>query len=203
MRKKIVATITALVVVFAVFVPYYATQAVEFNRHLIISDQQMFNSSAMNMAEVQKFLELKKSYLATLNVPDVDGVVKSAAMIIAGAAKRNGVNPKVILVMLQKEQSLVEDSNPRAKQIDWAMGYGVCDDCSMNDPLLLVFRGFANQIDKAMARLKWYSDNPTAFKTVGQTYIIDGQDVTPLSQATANLYSYTPHIHGNYLFWKI
>jgi len=203
MRKRIVAVITGIFVVMGSFIPYYTTKAVEFNRHLIISDQQMYDSSAMTLAEIQKFLELKNSYLATLNLPDVDGVIKSSAAIIEATAKRQGVNPKVILVMLQKEQSLVEDPNPTPKQIDWAMGYAVCDSCSMNDPLLLIYKGFATQVDKSMARLRWYSENPTAYKTVGQNYLIDGQDVTPLSQATANLYSYTPHIHGNYLFWKI
>ncbi|PIP75235.1 hypothetical protein COW86_04895, partial [Candidatus Kuenenbacteria bacterium CG22_combo_CG10-13_8_21_14_all_39_9] len=105
--------------------------------------------------------------MATLNLPDVDGVIKSSAAIIEATAKRQGVNPKVILVMLQKEQSLVEDPNPTPKQIDWAMGYAVCDSCSMNDPLLLIYKGFATQVDKSMARLRWYSENPTAYKTVG------------------------------------
>ncbi|HCC23242.1 TPA: hypothetical protein DF272_03620 [Candidatus Falkowbacteria bacterium] len=203
MRRKIFYTIMVLIIGLGSFSPFAATEAIEFNRHLVISDDQMFNPSAMTLAEIQKFLELKNSYLATLTVPDIDGAQKTAAAIIDGAAKRHGVNPKLILVMLQKEQSLVEDPNPSYKQIDWAMGYGVCDSCSLNDPLLLIYKGFANQVDKAIARLRWYSDNPTVFKTVGQTYIIDGQDVTPMTQATANLYSYTPHIHGNYLFWKI
>ena len=98
MRKRIVAVITGIFVVMGSFIPYYTTKAVEFNRHLIISDQQMYDSSAMTLAEIQKFLELKNSYLATLNLPDVDGVIKSSAAIIEATAKRQGVNPKVILV---------------------------------------------------------------------------------------------------------
>jgi hypothetical protein len=83
------------------------------------------------------------------------------------------------------------------------MGYGVCDSCSMNDPALLIFKGFGTQVDKATARLKWFYDNRNAYKQAGHEYIIDGHSVIPSNQATAALYSYTPHIHGNYLFWKI
>jgi hypothetical protein len=126
-----------------------------------------------------------------------------ASEIIYLAAQEYKINPKVILVMLQKEQSLIEEKNPTSKQLNWSMGYGVCDDCLMNDPLIQIFRGFYNQVTKATARLRWYLDNPTVYKQVGLEYYIDSQIVVPKNQATAGLYTYTPHIHGNYLFWKI
>jgi len=76
------------------------------------------------------------------------------------------------LVLMQKEQSIVEDPNPSPKQFDWAMGYGICDDCNMSDPLLLIYKGFANQIDKAAARNRWYIENSGHLTppVVGQIY---------------------------------
>jgi hypothetical protein len=40
-------------------------------------------------------------------------------------------------------------------------------------------------------------------KQKNKTYTIDGQIIYISNQATANLYNYTPHILGNYNFWKI
>ena len=37
----------------------------------------------------------------------------------------------------------------------------------------------------------------------GITKIVDGETVIPQNNATCVLYTYTPHIHGNYNFWKI
>ncbi|MEN9378840.1 MAG: hypothetical protein RJB15_518, partial [Pseudomonadota bacterium] len=56
---------------------------------------------------------------------------------------------------LQKEQSLVTDDTPTQKQLDWAAGYGVCDACSMNDPSLQRFRGFAIQTRRAAGIMRY------------------------------------------------
>lgn len=192
-----------LVILSALLFPDFNLQAAEFDKNFIISDQQIFDYKAMTLQDIKDFLAIKNSTLLNFTTKDVDGVEKNAAQIIYDTAQKYEINPKFILVMLQKEQSVIEDSQPTAKQYDWAMGYGVCDDCSLNDPALLLFKGFGTQVDKATARFRWYFDNPTSYKQAGQTYAIDDYLVTPVNQATANLYSYTPHIHGNYLFWKI
>lgn len=197
-QKIIICCVTILL-----FCPILNLQAAEFNGNYIINNQDQDDYLSMTLQEIQNFLESKNSALADFVVNDINGIAKPASQIIYEAAHNYQVNPKWILVMLQKEQSLVEDPNPTAKQYDWAMGYGVCDDCSLTDPAVILFRGFGTQIDKATARLRWYSQNTNAYKQAGQDYIIDGHLITPVNQATANLYSYTPHIHGNYLFWKI
>jgi hypothetical protein len=105
---------------------------------------------------------------------------------------------------LQKEQSLITNPNPTQRDLDWAMGYGICDDCTTDDPYLQKFKGFGMQVDRASARIRYYSDNPDKFNyRTGQLVTIDGKDVIPTNQATANLYNYTPHLHGNYNFWKL
>jgi hypothetical protein len=48
-----------------------------------------------------------------------------------------------------------------------------------------------------MDNIKEFSFQP------GKTYNIDGQTVTIKNTATAGLFNYTPHIHGNQLFWNL
>jgi hypothetical protein len=196
-------TLAIFFVILNMVWPSWSIQAAEFAPNYIISDAEYADFNSLGPVDIQQFLVNKNSSLAYLKIPDINGVERSAADIIFGAAQTYQINPKLLLVMLQKEQSLIEDSAPEQKQYDWAMGYGVCDDCSMNDPALMVFKGFGAQIDRAAARFRWYQDNPSAFKQAGRTYNIDGTNVTFSNQATANLFSYTPHLHGNYNFWKI
>lgn len=203
---RLIVSITSLFAVSLSFIFFPNTtmlHAAEFNPHHIISDAEMFDGNGMSAREIQRFLELKASRLATYYMNTNDGGYKSVAQIIYEAGRDNQVNPRVLLVMLQKEQSLIEATHPTQKQIDWAMGYGVCDSCDLNDPALFEFKGFENQINMAASRLRWFHDNVHTYKQVGQTYIIDGQEVTPSNEATAALYNYTPHIHGNYVFWKL
>lgn len=177
-----------------------------FNPHFLISDEEMQNFSGMNEGDIQAFLDDHKSYISRLQTPDKDGVVKSTAKIIFEAAQTYKINPKYLLVKLQKEQSLITDDNPTQKQLDWATGYGICDACSMDDPKLQKYRGLGNQIDSAAGIMRWYYDNAPAqswIKRSNTPYNIDGQTVVPVSQATAFLYTYTPHIQGNQNFWKL
>jgi len=57
---------------------------------------------------------------------------KSAAQIIYDVAQSQGVNPRVLLVLLQKEQILVTDDWPVEIQYRSATGYG-CPDTSVCD----------------------------------------------------------------------
>lgn len=203
MKKQKIIVILAIFALLSGFLPFNSVHAIEYNQNYVISDLEMTEYNSMSLDEIQRFLELKNSYLRSYQAIDDFGQKRTAASIIFNASHQYQINPKFILVMLQKEQSLVENSTPSAKQLDWAMGYAVCDSCSMDDPALQPFRGFYRQVDRATQRLRWYLDNPQAFRQAGVPYSIDGVVVTPANQATAALYSYTPHIHGNYLFWKI
>jgi len=78
----------------------------------------------------------------------------------------------------------------------------------MNDPSLQSHRGLYNQIDSTAGLMRWYYDNVTStawIKKPTATYNIDGLSIQPKSYATAFLYTYTPHLHGNEIFstlWK-
>ncbi len=176
-----------------------------FNPEYIISDEEMQSTANWTTSDIQKFLQDKGSYLATLIAEDANGQVKPASEIIYQAAQAYQINPKYILVTLQKEQSLITDDTPTQKQLDWAAGYGVCDSCSMSDPAVIKFKGFGKQVDNAAGIIRWYYSNTdrSVVKKKDQSLMIDSQPVVPQSWATAFLYTYTPHISGNKNFWRI
>ncbi len=201
---KKVAIIALLCLMIGVLLPGRYVLAVNFDNGYIISDSDLTDNNSMTLNEIQNFLQRRNGTLGAYQAIDTDGQKKTAAEIIWDAAQKYQINPKFLLVMLQKEQSLVEDSSPTQKQYDWAMGYGVCDSCEMGDPGLLLFKGFATQVDRTAWRNRWYIEtNEGWLKRPGNIYKIDGYDIYIVNQATANLYNFTPHIHGNYNFWKI
>ncbi|HRY63086.1 MAG TPA: hypothetical protein P5267_00550 [Patescibacteria group bacterium] len=190
--------ITAICCLFSFFSgscwPLLAANA-QFNPHFIIADEELTDYDSMSLDQIQKFLEEKNSPLAKY----VDPLVRmTASQIIYDNARLNRINPRYILVLLQKEQSLITDANPSQGQYDWATGYGVCDSCSKNDPAIQKYKGFAMQVDRGAGGTRFYFDNPDKFKyQTGETYTIDNLDVTIKNDATRALYTYTPHLHGN------
>ena len=113
-------------------------------------------------------------------------------------------------MLLQREQSLVDDPHPSQDQLDWAMGYGICDDCSKTDPRLVKFKGFGNQIHYATKRIResFLTDLETRGYTEsgigpGRIVLIYNVQANPVNAATASLYTYTPHLHGNQNFSRI
>lgn len=178
----------------------------DFKKEELISDFQMFDYTSMSQSQVQQFLVSKNSYLANYNVEDFEGIVKSASQIIYEASQQYKVNPKYVIVMLQKEQGLIQMENPTQKRLDWACGYAVCDGCSLSDPKVLKYKGFGKQVDNAAGAMRFYTDKASVYefiKKAGISYEINGEIVIPKNQATANLYTYTPHIAGNYTFWRV
>ena len=201
--KKAFLVIFALIFLLS---PSVSLAQSEFNPHYIISDDEMQNFTAMTRDAIQLFLNDKGSYLKNLLTEDANGLVKTAADIIYEAAVNNRINPKFLLVTLQKEQSLVTDDSPSTRQLDWAAGFAVCDGCSLSDPKVAKYKGFGKQIDGAAGIIRWYYDNKESqpfIKKKDAPTMIDDEEVVPQSWATAFLYTYTPHLHGNKNFWKI
>lgn len=130
---------------------------------------------------------------------------QTAAQIIFKVAQACGINPRVILVTLQKEQGLVQGKNPTEYMYKAAMGYGCPDShpeiCGKDS---LVSSRLFWQILRGVSQLKWYGDPRGSFTylAVGSTKQISYQannpgcgkkDVTIKSRATAALYYYTPY----------
>lgn len=207
MNKNITSLSTSILVSFSLVLsslaPLSQVQA-SFNPGLIISDQAVFNANTMTAEEIQLFLEDHKGVLKNHVDVDIDGLVKTAAMIIYSAAERHQINPQILLIKLQKEMGLITDDTPKQSQFDWAMGYGVCDSCSVDHPNVLKFKGFAKQIDNAAEFMAYVPVNEDRFfYKSGETYTISGEEVTIQNSVTAALYNYTPHIHGNKIFSKL
>ena len=176
--------------------------ALAFDPNYIISDDEMTDSQSLDLNEIQSYLE--RGSLASYKTEDLDGKVRTAAEIIWRAAQNYHLSPKFIMGMLQREQSLIDDDDPSDKQLNWAMGYAVCDVCTTSDGEIQHWAGFAKQIDSAAQQFRdgYLADLLANGETAigigpGIATTIDGIDVTPANNATAALYTYTPHLHGN------
>ena len=128
---------------------------------------------------------------------------ESAASIISRVAKACSVSPRVLLIMLEKEQSLVTDTWPTARQFSVAMGYACPDsgpgntaNCNSN------YFGFANQVYYGAWQLQVYKAHPNNYNYKPfQTNTIQWHpnvscgtsQVYIENWATAALYIYTPY----------
>ncbi len=196
----------ALIFIFVVLAGRQALAVDNFNPGYIISDQEILNTGSMNAAQIQKFLEKHNSFLAGYLCTDNDGNEVSSSYAIYDRAVTNGVSPKFLLTLIQKEQSLVEDPAPTDGQLDWAAGYGCPDGGGCNAH----WQGFWKQINSAGMQFRDYMDNPQLYTyKAGGTYVFANTNapslaVTIQNQATAGLYNYTPHVYnGNFNFWNI
>ena len=187
----------------------------------IISDAAFFNSGTMSEAQIQSFLQAKvptcqsgyvclKDWYDTTRTTAADamcaaysgGMRERASAIIFKVAQACGINPQVLLVMLQKEQGLVLHTWPSDFRYQAAMGQG-CPDTAACDTR---YYGLFNQVYGAAWQMKRYA-NPAGtsqyftWYAPGKTWNVrwhpnEGCGSAPVyiqNQATANLYYYTPY----------
>ena len=129
----------------------------------------------------------------------------TAAQIIAKVAVACKINPRVLIVTLQKEQGLIGSADPTTYMYKAAMGYGCPDSApeicgqDSNSKSRLFW-----QLYRAAWQLRWYGDPRGSFTYLKPGKIISmgynpksscGKKSFKLkSQATANLYYYTPYV---------
>lgn len=196
----------------------------QFDPGLIISDSVFYDFGTMDVAAIQRFLEArvpncKAASGAPTCLRNFTGDMparaaeagrctamparenQTAAQMIYHTARACGINPKVILVTLQKEQGLITSTAPTDFKYRAAMGYACPDSkpevCGNN-----ASAGFVTQLYKASSQFQWYGNPEGSF-----TYLKPGKVVKVRynpkescgsksfelkSQATANLYYYTP-----------
>ncbi len=182
----------------------------------IIDDDIFYNASTMDAAAVQAFLATKgsecTSSLCLKNLRQdtwtraadqycttyTGRAGETAAQIIAKVGRACGVNPQVLLVLLQKEQGLVRTSDPTEGKLRKAVGYG----CPDTAPCDAQYYGFYNQLYSAAHRFRYYRANPGSFgHRAGVTNNVryhpnsacGSVPVYIQNQATAGLYNYTPY----------
>lgn len=226
--------------------PASAAVASDFQAGNIISDALFYDGGSMSAGQVQSFLNaarpscrsgytcLKNYGQATPNRSAVAGrcaayagaSLESAATIIAKVGAACGISQKVLIVMLEKEQSLITDDWPSDRQYRSAMGYG-CPDTADCDT---TYYGFFNQVYAAALQFKNYQANPTRWNHVaGRVNAVrynpnaacGSSNVFIQNAATAGLYNYTPYqpnasalanlygsgdgcgAYGNRNFWRL
>ncbi len=187
----------------------------------IVSDSVFYDGNAMTEAQIQTFLNSKVTscragYVCLKDKTDTTraipadamcrayagGGVESAARIISKVGQACGINPKALIVMLQKEQGLVTDTYPYDSQYKIAMGQG-CPDTAACDSR---YFGFFNQVYGAAWQLKRYGNPPGTsnyftWYAPGKTWNIrwhpnaacGSSPVYVANQATSALYYYTPY----------
>ncbi len=227
LTKFWVATVALLLTSLSLtaITPAAALDGSKFDPGLIISDSVFFDFGTMTVEEIQRFLESQvpvcksgPSGMPCLRNYKADTPEKAAdpgkcaampaktnvsgAQIIYDIAHACGINPRVLLVTLQKEQGLVQATIPSPYMYKAAMGYG----CPDSDPGICgkVWTGLFNQLYKAAGQFQWYGDPNGSFtylrpgRVISISYHPDAsrncgkKSFTLKSQATANLYYYTP-----------
>ncbi|WP_395243738.1 hypothetical protein ACGGZK_16660 [Agromyces sp. MMS24-K17] len=216
----------------------------QFNAGHIISDGVFYNQGAMTESQIDAFLRMKvptcragytclKDYRETTFSRAADarcssypGGNQSAATIIYLVSQACGINPQVMITLLEKEQALVSDDWPSARQFRSATGYG----CPDTAPCDAEYYGFYNQVYNAAHQFKNYQANPGNWRyQAGRNNTIQwhpnaacgASTVFIENQATAALYIYTPYrpnaaalanlygtgdgcsAYGNRNFWRI
>jgi hypothetical protein len=208
--------VTALTTTAVLAVSALAADAApqRFEPGLIISDGSFYNHFAMTAPQIQAFLDardctpkddspcLADYRQTTTTMPAEPGHCaeyagakrERASTIIAKVASACGINPQVLIVLMQKEQSLV--THPSAVGYERATGYA-CPDTAECDAR---FFGLFNQLYQAAWQFREYGYSSGWRYHVGSVRIQYNPDtacgssiVRIQNQATANLYNYTPY----------
>ena len=177
--------------------------------------------------------EVKNNYGYANPLEHIPAGAKSAAALIWEAAQTYGISPKVLLVTLQKEQSLITDDWPLSRQYLYAMGSN-CPDGPNGAECSADYAGFSIQMLSGARLFRKYLDNMTQpwwqYEKPYQVNSILWQvpysncgagDVYIETMATAALYTYTPYqpnkaaldnlrgegdrcsAYGNRNFWRL
>ena len=193
-----------------------AADASGFDPGNLISDENFYNGNAMSAAEVQQFLvsrnssssstALRNYSQATPSMPATQycsaysgaGGGESAADIIAKVGQACNFSQKAMLVLLEKEQSLVSMSSPSLGRLAAATGFG----CPDTAPCDQSYGGFFYQVYNAARQFQNYKANPYSFNHIpfatnnvlyNPNFSCGSSPVYISNYATAGLYNYTPY----------
>jgi len=210
-------TIAAISIVAGTPTSASAVDGSSFDPGYIVSDANFYDGSAMSASQVQSFLSARVSSCVsgytclkdyTQPTPSMPANARCAAYqgspgerasdIIAKVGVACSFSPKAMLVLLQKEQSLVTDTWPVSGQYNHATGYG-CPDTAPCDPN---YNGFFYQVYWAAYAFQAYKANGGGpnYKTGKLNTILwhpnascGSSQVFIENAATAGLYNYTPY----------
>ena len=194
-----------------------AANAAEFDPGHIISDENFYNGSAMTSAQISSWLKGANAGCVsgkncilnyTENTPTMAADAycgrlegkkgESAASVIARVGKACDISQKALLVLLEKEQSLVSLRDVPNWKWESATGYG----CPDTAPCDAGFGGFFTQVYYGARAYQYYKAHPTQYRH--QPMAMNSVLYNPNSAcgssrvyienyATAGLYNYTPY----------
>jgi hypothetical protein len=205
--------------------PAAAADLSSFDAGFIISDEVFYNSNTMTKSQIQSFLEARdpgckdyylndaahtkmmciQSYSAKVTAraaSDNCSAIKAdssatAAEIIYTVTRACGVNPQVILVLLQKEEDLINNAHSK-ERYKIATGYG----CPDTAACATKYFGFYNQVWNASNSFKQWGKPLTRKYMPGRYNTIKYHpnsscgtaSIYIKNLATAALYTYTPYV---------
>jgi len=216
--------------------PKQASAAYDGGR--LIDDNVFLNAGSMSSQGIQNFLVARggaianKTFVMDCSIAGAQannayvalgapcGQTVLASSIIYYTSQVYGVNPKVIISTMQKEQSLITATNPTDRQYVQAMGYGCpttgsCDDASNffwqvdNGTWVLRFH-----FERARGNMNWWYTSTTwtcgTEKDFYKPNLYPNQNVNFYDEdgvmyrthfirnaATSAFYCYTPHAYNN------
>lgn len=228
--KRLVAMVGAVLMLVTGMVAIEGSERAEaadarlFDPSYIISDPLFYDSAAMTEAEIAGFLQARIGSCLNancLNVVRVDtqsrsatpmcaayqgAPQESAASIIFKVQQACSISAKVLLVTLEKEQSLVSHRSPTSSKLDRAMGYACPDNTAIPGWCDPAYGGLYNQLYWAASQMKRYGNPPGTSNyftwfPVGSPSRVQFHPntacgsgvVTIRNKATAALYYYTPY----------
>jgi hypothetical protein len=165
----------------------------QIDRSNVVSANNFRGGSAMTAADIQAFLDKQSGDLKSYKGKDHFGQTKTAAQMISQECIRFNINPKIMLVTLQKEQSLLS-KHASQRQLDWALGAGKADTFTVSR-----MKGFGNQIYWGAQK---FDKNARDWRP-GKTERVDHTDQVCDNEGTFAQYRYTPHYSGVTSFWTI
>jgi len=252
LTRAAAVVIAVLVATLVVPVQGQAAESSDFNPGFLISDEDFFNSTAMTAAQADAFIDgmnkgcltgrvclenYKESIKAKAANSRCTAIAaassRTAGQIVTTVAKACGISPKAILVILQKEQSLVTAQSPSSTAFQASMGAG-CPDTAPCDGK---YAGFYENVYYGAYLLKGYtipgSSNYSRYaagatskiayspRSYGTSPTCTFKSVYVENQATHALYVYTPYTpnaaalknlygtgdscsaYGNRNFWRL
>ena len=200
------------------YIRHMKADAANWDPGYIISDSVFYDSNAMSASEIQAFLNAKVPTCRSTGVACLKDhsqatdnrssdrycngytgrLRETAAQIIDNVARSCGISQKVLLVLLEKEQSLVTSSRPTSWSYQAATGQG-CPDTEPCDPAT---SGFFYQVYYAARQYEIYRLSPSQWGYQAGRWnnilyspqsACGTQRVYIQNQATAGLYIYTPY----------
>ncbi|MFC7431110.1 MULTISPECIES: hypothetical protein [unclassified Agrococcus] len=252
-RTSIVVVCTVLAVLASLVMPWstssappaQAADARNFDAGNIISDANFYDGGSMTTSQIQSFMQQRRpdcaaGYTCLPQYAQATPAMaanrycsamagsgsESAASIVARVGAACGVSPRVLLVLLEKEQSLVTHRSPNGTRYSSATGFA----CPDTAPCDSSFGGFFYQVYYAARQFQVYrafpgsyNHQPAAWNNIlfHPNSACGTSRVYVANQATAGLYNYTPYqpnaaalgnlygtgdacsAYGNRNFWRI